>query len=106
METRAERTRVTLGRDSVPLPVPAEIAARLIVQRQGRDPVNLAAVRNPPVVLAPSPLLCEPKQVQAGNVVMMSKLAPAHPAKETLDLIGVDLMLAAETVCFFMVDSM
>ena len=104
METRPDRTGVALSRYPVPLPVAAEIDARLVVHRQRHDPVNLIAVRNPPVVLAPSCLLCEPKQIRAGDMVMMPNLAPAHPAKEALGLIGVDLVLAAQAVGFFVID--
>ena len=104
METRTERTRIALGRDPAPLPVPAEIDARLVVHRQRRDPVNLAAIRNPTVVLAPGCLLCEPKQVRAGDVVMMADFTPAHVREEALGGIGVDLMLAAQAVGFVMID--
>src|SRR5580693_7743097 len=38
--------------DSAALPVPAEIDARLVPHRQRHEPVNLAAVRLPPMILA------------------------------------------------------
>ena len=40
-----------------------------------------ASRSRPPVVLAPCRLLCEPEQVWAGDMVMMSNLASAHPTK-------------------------
>jgi hypothetical protein len=98
VETGPDRTGVALGGYPVPLPVATEIDTWLVVHCQRHDAINLRSVCDPPIVLAPCCFLCEPKQVRAGNVVMMSKLAASHPAKEALGLIGVDFMLAAKAV--------
>ena len=106
METRADRTGVALSRDPAPLPIAAEIDARLVVHRQRHDPVNLAAVGCSPVVFPPCRLLREPQKVRAGDVMMVSNLAPAHPAKEALGGIGIDFIVAAQAVGFFVIDPM
>ena len=65
-----------------PLPISAEIDARLVPHRQRHDPINLEAVRVFPVILAPRALLREADQVRAGDVVMVADLAAAHAGEK------------------------
>jgi len=66
------------------LPIPAEIDARLVRHRQGHDAVNLAAIRIAAMILAPGGFLREPREVRAGNVVVMADFAAPHPAEKAL----------------------
>jgi hypothetical protein len=87
-----------------PLPISAEVGAGLVAHRQCHDPVNLFPVRHPLVGLAPCRLFGEADQVGAGDMVMVSNLASAHPAKEALGSVCVDRLIATEAVRLLMVD--
>ena len=85
-----------------PLPIAAEIDARLVVHRQPDKPVNLEAVRLFAVILAPCGLLGEADQVGAGDMMVVADFATAHPAEEGLGVVRVDL--ARQAVGFLMID--
>jgi hypothetical protein len=85
-----------------PLPIAAEIDARLIPHRQHRHAIDLKAVRVAPMILTPGALLREPGEVRAGEVVMMADLGAAHAGEERLGVVRVDP--AFQAVGFLVVD--
>lgn len=89
---------------SAPLPIAAEIDARLAVHRQPHDAIYLRPVQLPAMILARGAFLREPQQIPAGDMVMMANLAAPHATEKAFGRIGVDLVRAAERVGFLMVD--
>ena len=81
----------SFGSYCAPLPIPAEINARLVMHRQSDKAVNLKAVWLLAMILAPCGLLREPNQVQAGNMMMMADFAAPHPREETLGVVRMRL---------------
>ena len=86
----------------VPLPVPAEIDARLAPHRQRYHAIDLDAVRVPPMILAPRRFLREPYQVRAGEMMMVANLGPPHAAEKRFGVVAMDAV--AEAIRFLMVD--
>ena len=58
-----------------PLPIPAEIDARLVPHRQRYNAIDLDAVRVPPMILAPGSFLGEAYQIRAGEMMMVADLS-------------------------------
>src|ERR1700730_9200940 len=95
--------RLSFSAAPAPLPVSAEIDARLVPHRQRHDAIDLDAVRVPPMILAPRSFLSEPDQIRAGEMMVVADLRAAHAAEKALSVVAMDAV--AEAVGFLMVDS-
>jgi hypothetical protein len=74
----------------MPLPIPAEIGARLAAHREADDPRDLFAIRHAAIIFALRRLLRVAKQISAGNVVMVADLGAADAAEKFLSPIRAD----------------
>ena len=86
----------------VPLPIPAEIHARLTSQRQPGHAADLLAIGDAAVVLPPSGFLSEAEQVWPGDMVVMASLAATEPGEIAFRPIRAG---AIERIGFLMIDA-
>ena len=73
-----------------PLPISAPVHTRPARHCQPGHGLDLGAVRDPAVILAPSRFLRIPDQIGARDMVVMPDLGPAHPGEEFLGPVRVD----------------
>ena len=85
----------------MPLPVAREVHRRLAVKSKTGNALDLFAVRNAAVILAPSAFLSVAKEVCTRDVVMVANLRAAQPGEIAFRHVGAS---AVEAVGFLVVD--
>ena len=68
------------------------------------DGLDLGAIVNPSMILAPCALLSIAEKIRAGNMMMMAHLAPSQPRKEALSAIRMHPMIFSLGINRFILD--